>query len=248
MSNVNIKQVEGGEVTSLGNDDGLEVDTGLTSGWIKWSSILTLISTWLTSLTATWSNKTLTAPIIADFTNAAHDHGDADDGGAVVSSSDTVAGVIELATQTEVNTGTDAVRAVTPDTLAGSNLGIRYIPFHLNGTSALTTNDKVYVNIPAGLNGMNLVSVIADCGTLSSGASSSGTPTFTVKNVTDNVQMLSTSVTIDVNEYTSLSAVTPPVIDAAHDDVATGDVLEIAPTTAGTGVTYARGMLGFQLP
>jgi hypothetical protein len=31
------------------------------------------------------TNKTLTAPTIADFTNAAHDHGDADDGGALVS-------------------------------------------------------------------------------------------------------------------------------------------------------------------
>ncbi len=35
-------------------------------------------------LAQTFTNKTLTAPTIADFTNAAHDHGDADDGGAVV--------------------------------------------------------------------------------------------------------------------------------------------------------------------
>lgn len=34
--------------------------------------------------TETLSGKTLTAPTIADFTNAAHDHGDADDGGAIV--------------------------------------------------------------------------------------------------------------------------------------------------------------------
>jgi hypothetical protein len=32
----------------------------------------------------TLTDKTLTAPTIADFTNAAHDHGDADDGGAIV--------------------------------------------------------------------------------------------------------------------------------------------------------------------
>ena len=37
--------------------------------------------------------------------------------------SETVAGKVELATIAEVNTGTDAVRAVTPDALAGSNLG-----------------------------------------------------------------------------------------------------------------------------
>lgn len=34
--------------------------------------------------TQTLTNKTLTAPTIADFTNAQHDHGDADDGGALV--------------------------------------------------------------------------------------------------------------------------------------------------------------------
>lgn len=37
-----------------------------------------------TTNTQTLTNKTLTAPVIADFTSAAHDHGDADDGGAIV--------------------------------------------------------------------------------------------------------------------------------------------------------------------
>ena len=39
--------------------------------------------------------------------------------------SDTVAGKVELATITEVNTGTDATRAVTPDSLEGSALQIK---------------------------------------------------------------------------------------------------------------------------
>lgn len=37
-----------------------------------------------TTNTQTLTNKTLTAPTLADFTNAAHDHGDADDGGNIV--------------------------------------------------------------------------------------------------------------------------------------------------------------------
>lgn len=37
--------------------------------------------------TQTLTNKTLTAPIIADFTNANHDHGDADDGGLITAPS-----------------------------------------------------------------------------------------------------------------------------------------------------------------
>jgi hypothetical protein len=163
--------------------------------------------------------------------------------------SDTQAGFLtEIATAAETTTGTDATRAVSPDGFAGSNFGIRYISAHLNGTTALTTSEKVYFRIPAGLNGMNLVSVTGTVGTGASGSSSSGTPTFTVKNVTDNQQMLSTSLTIDANEYSSATAATPVVINTSYDDVATDDLLEVAVTTSGTGVTYAVVTLGFQLP
>jgi hypothetical protein len=95
---------------------------------------------------------------------------------------------------------------------------------------------------------MNLVSVAASVGTGAAGSSSSGTPTFTVRNVTDNSQMLSTSLTVDANEYTSADATAAAVIDTAKDDVVTNDLIEVAVTTAGTGVTYAQVVLGFQLP
>lgn len=152
------------------------------------------------------------------------------------------------ASAAEVNTGTSVVKFVTPDALAGSNLGIRYAQAVLNGTTALTTSEKVYFRIPVGLTGMNLVSVTGTVGTGATGSSSSGTPTFTVKNVTDNNQMLSTSLTIDVGEYTSATAATAAVINTTYDDVVTDDLIEVAVTTAGTGVTYATVTLGFQLP
>lgn len=166
----------------------------------------------------------------------------------VAAASDTAAGKVELATIAETNTGTDTGRAITPDGLAGSNFGIRYIGVSLNGTTALTTSDKAYFRIPAAYTGMNLVSVAATVGTGASGSSSSGTPTFTVKNVTDNQQMLSTNLTVDANEYTSATAATAAVINATYDDVVTDDLIEVACTVAGTGVTYASITLGFQLP
>lgn len=152
------------------------------------------------------------------------------------------------ATAAEVNTGTSTAKYVSPDALAGSNFGIRYVQCVLNGTTALTTSEKVYFRIPVGLNGMNLVSVTGTVGTGAAGSSSSGTPTFTVKNVTDNNQMLSTSLTIDASEYTSATAAVAAVINASFDDVVTDDLIEVAVTTAGTGVTYATITLGFQLP
>lgn len=147
-----------------------------------------------------------------------------------------------------INTGTDTTKFVTADALAGSNLGIRYVSVVLNGTTALTTSDAAYYRIPAALNGMNLVSVAASVGTGAAGSSSSGTPTFTVKNVTDANQMLSTNLTVDANEYTSATAATAAVINTATDDVVTDDLIEVACTAAGTGVTYATIVMGYQLP
>lgn len=155
---------------------------------------------------------------------------------------------VTYATSGEINTGTEAAKAISPDALAGSNFGIRYITVVLNGTTALTTSDAAYFRIPAAYNGMNLVSVAASVGTGAAGSSSSGTPTFTVKNVTDGNQMLSTNLTVDANEYTSATAATPAVINGSFDDVVTDDLIEVACTVAGTGVTYATITLGFQLP
>lgn len=166
----------------------------------------------------------------------------------VSAASTTAAGKVELATIAETNTGTDVTRALTPDWLAGSNFGISYVACSLNGTTALTTSDKAYFRIPPAFTGMNLVTVRATVGTGASGSSSSGVPTFTVKNVTDGNQMLSTNLTVDASEYTSATAATAAVINTSFDDVVTDDLIEVACTVAGTGVTYATITLGFQLP
>lgn len=173
---------------------------------------------------------------------------DADVTAEVAAASVTVAGKIEVATAAEVDTGTDAGRAVSPDGLAGSNFGIKYIIVQLNSTTALTTAEKAYFRLPPAFTGMNLISVEANVGTGAAGSSSSGLPTFTIKNVTAAAQILSTSLTIDAGEYSSVDATTPAVIDTAQDDVTANDLYEVAVTTSGTGVTYATIELGFQLP
>jgi hypothetical protein len=71
----------------------------------------------------------------------------------IVAASNTVQGIIELATQTEVNTGTDAVRAVTPLTLAARIAAIpTSIKYALTfGNGALTT-----FPIPHNLNSLDV--------------------------------------------------------------------------------------------
>lgn len=167
---------------------------------------------------------------------------------AVVSaSSTTTAGKIEVATAAEINTGTDATRAVSPDTLAGSNFGIRYVQavvFDFT-TDCATGDGKFYFHIPAALNGMNLVSVHAECIT----AGTTGTMDIQIHETVGAVDMLSTKLTIDSAETGSDTAATPAVINTANDDVATNDVIRIDVDAVHT--TAAKGLIvtmGFQLP
>lgn len=137
--------------------------------------------------------------------------------------------------------GTPALQTVTV-----ANLLLSYKPtvvceVELTGSIALTTSAKKYIRIPSKLNGWNLVGVAAMC----KAASSSGVPTFTIKN--GATSMLTTNLTIDAGEYDSSTA-TAAVIDTANDGVLTGAQIEIACSVAGTGVTYAVVELTFQLP
>lgn len=108
--------------------------------------------------------------------------------------------------------------------------------------ATLTTGDgQLVFAIPAALNGLNLTAAQAFVTTVSS----SGTPTVQLRNVTDSVDMLSTRITIDANEFTSYTAAAPPVIDTAHDDVATGDLIAVDVDVAGTGAKGLGVLLTF---
>jgi len=150
------------------------------------------------------------------------------------------------ATSSEINTGTENNKYITPDGLAGSNIGTKMIQLKVcDDATALTTGDgKIIFMIPEEMNGMNLVKAHAMVSTVSS----SGTPTIQIRNVTDSVDMLSTKITIDASEYTSYTAATAPVIDTSKDDVATGDRIAIDVDVAGTGAKGLTIFLAFRLP
>lgn len=171
---------------------------------------------------------------------------------AGATASDTVVGTVELATTAETNTGTDATRAVTPDGLAGSYAGTASVSSLVQSGTITIGDGKVYILMPAKTNGMNLVGVACTVVT----TSSSGTPTVQVArgrqaNATTAhafVDMLSTRVTIDANEYSSADATTAAVIDGANDDIATGDLLRVDIDVTGTGTASLYIYLEFRLP
>lgn len=155
----------------------------------------------------------------------------------------------------DVNTGTSTTMFVTPDALAGSNLGVKVVGIQVtSGTSAITTGDgKAYMRIPTSLNGMNLVGASASL----TAPSTSGTPTFMIARGRQSsatsahsfVDMLSTAITIDANEYDSKDAATAAVINGSNDDVATGDLIRVDVDGVGSGPTAVLSIsLQFQLP
>ncbi|MFA6897252.1 MAG: hypothetical protein WCQ96_03130 [Patescibacteria group bacterium] len=158
----------------------------------------------------------------------------------------TIPTVPSMASVSDINTGTDTTKTINADALAGSNLGIRYVQMILFdfATDIATGDGKGYFVVPAGLNGMNLISVHAKVVT----AGTTNTTDIQINNVTDNVDILSTKITIDSGETGSDTAATAAVIDATKDDVATNDVLRIDVDAAST--TKPKGLivtLGFQL-
>jgi hypothetical protein len=169
--------------------------------------------------------------------------------GSLPSASTTASGIAEAAIASEVNTGTDAARYVSPDALAGSNLGIKGFSLQeVARTANVATGDgeNVFV-VPAWMHGMNIVSVLArvsDDGT-------TGDTTCTVKRDRGGsvVDVLNGD-NMDINSTEFLSTDGDPgTIDTSNDDLATGDVLYMNVSAVST--TPPKGLVivvGAQLP
>lgn len=102
-----------------------------------------------------------------------------------------------------------------------------------------------YFMVPASQNGRNCVEFEA---TIITPATGSGSETVDIQIVRVRsgtpVDVLSTKLTVDEDEYSSNDAATPAVIDAANDDVATEDLYRVdidavPSTTPGTGLQVA---------
>jgi len=169
------------------------------------------------------------------------------DAARLPAASTSAVGGMETATAAEVNTGTDAGRAVSPDSIAGSNYGTAVVTILIsdpNGDAITTGDGKAYWRVPSTLAGFNLVAVAAQVTTVSS----SGLPTVQIHNLTDTADMLSTALTIDASELDSSTAATAAVINTSTDDVTTGDQIRFDIDVAGTGTKGLMVEMQFRLP
>ena len=104
-------------------------------------------------------------------------------------------------------------------------------------TDTDTGDGQIYFTIGETLDGLNLTAVHARVIT----AGVTGTLDVEVYNVTDSVDMLSTTLTVDTTELGSETAATPAVIDPTNDDVAEFDLLRIDVDAVHT--TPAKGLI-----
>lgn len=110
-----------------------------------------------------------------------------------------------------------------------------------DSTNVTTGDGKLIFLIPPELDGTALFRAVAFVSTVSS----SGLPTIQVRNITQSLDVLSTKITIDANEYTSITAATPCVI---KDKIVyrAGDLIAIDIDVAGTGAQGLGIQLSFQ--
>lgn len=115
--------------------------------------------------------------------------------------------------------------------VAGRTGGVLISP--TSGNPASTGDSKAFFRIPEEMDGLTLQDVAAACST----AGNSGTTSIQLRRVRGGVSadMLSTPLTIDANETDSSTAATAAVIDAANDDVQTGDQIHIDLDAISTG-------------
>lgn len=141
----------------------------------------------------------------------------------------------QFASVSEVDTGTEAAKSVTPDALAGSYAGTKSVNIVCFApTSDVTVGDgAAYITIPESCNGMDLIRATATVVT----AGTTGASTMQIRNVTQAADMLSGVISI----ASGGTVATAGTIDTANDDVVTNDVIAVDVDSVST--TAPKGLI-----
>jgi hypothetical protein len=156
----------------------------------------------------------------------------------VITTSTTQAGKVELATTTEINTGTDTTRAMPVDQFVASTRNVRYFLIRvIDATTNVSTG-----NIKGGDVEVPFTGTITEVGAYGDTAGTTGVQTVDINK--NGTTILSTKITIDTTEKSSRTAATPPVISVSS--ISAGDLLTIdvdgVQTTPAKGLTVILGI------
>ncbi len=111
-------------------------------------------------------------------------------------------------------------------------------------TSAVADGDGIKWTVPDDLSGMDLVS----CGVHVYTAPTSTIMQLKISNIGSAVQMLTSNMTIDVNEKDTNTAASQAVINTAADGIATGEELRFYASEAGSGAKGLEFRATFKKP
>jgi len=128
-----------------------------------------------------------------------------------------------------------------PDMLRFGEFNIKVSGDKATDAVLITGDGQFIFKIGKFLDGTRLIHVELYVTTVST----SGKPTVQLRNVTQGVDMLSTKVEIDANEFSSETAATQFVINNTNSLVARGDRIAIDVDVAGTGVKGLGAILNF---
>jgi len=163
-------------------------------------------------------------------------------GTAVENASLTQDGVVELATTAEIDAGSDSTRAMPVDQFEDSAFGLKTVSLLINDSTALTTGDgKIYFRAPDILNGWSISDVTA-----ARVFASDTDIQINLFNVTQNFEVLSTTLWIEHDEFDSDTAGTPTVINTSNDALTTADRFRVDVDQAGTATTWLEVQIGFE--
>lgn len=150
------------------------------------------------------------------------------------------------ATAAEINTGTETGKYVTPDAIAGSITGTKYLCKWIPGNTAVA-DGIMYIPVPEWAWNVSepydLTSVEATVDV----AGTTNSTTIQLNNLTND--LLSTAMTIETGEYTSKDSETAAVIDADHKSLS--GIKRVRVDIDGISTTPASGLtviLGIRRP
>jgi len=155
-----------------------------------------------------------------------------------VAASQTQSGHVELATAAEIDTGTDAVRAIPPDQYVASKRNVRYFLYRVLDKD---TSHTVVASIGGDLE-LLFTGTVVEIGAFVDTAG--GTGTGTIDNLNGVTLMTTNKITLDSTEKSSRTAATQPVLTTTV--VVVGDIITVdidaLHTTSAKGLTIRLGI------